>query len=427
MLLTRSAAAAVVLAVVGLAVAPSVGSAAVEIGFDASVDAAPARLTVTIPAVTVADDVVDVGSARAQAALNSGNISTARAAQPFPGDLVLSVPDLVGGAAGTGLPGYPLIAQSVFPRTPRASAGAGPFTVTASSSADSSSATSVAAPGDATQPGSTAEASVKDDGAAVVARGSAVQRGISLGPVVLGGVTSSVTVTRTAAGLKRSSSIHAVKASVAGTPISVDDRGITIAGTNVKLDDVKPLQDALAEQHVTLTFLAARKTPDGVVSPGLVLTGVVPVPPNPAVAADTVKVTLVLGQVSADVAGEAFDDAVPPVMTPSGSGPAGAADPGTTAGSTRSPAGPSDTSVALDPVVAGADAGSPVLPDTAPRAGSVPASAGQQPVVAQAQLTASSVAFPGAWSTSFYLVLAGAAVLSVLVLTLVRYLGVRYP
>jgi hypothetical protein len=418
--LLRRLAAGALLTSLLLAATATAGRAGVTLSYDATVDAAASRAYVTIPGGPVADQIVDLGFARAQAHLNSLGTSTARAALPYPGDIPLGLPGLASTfGVPAHIPSYPLFAESSNPSTRSASAAAAPVVLTATSDDTSSVARADIDSGQAAAPSSRTEASVKATADHVVALATTTVRGLAIGPVSLDALTATASVTRSPSGLSRTSTLRAVGLSIAGTPLTLDQRGITLAGTTLPLSASGALRTVLKAAGVDLTFLAGHRTANGVVSPSLLITSTrdvpqlplpIAIPKNPLPGLSTATVTAVFGQVGAEVAGSAYTDPVlvpfvPPstVVPPSSPVP-----PPAPAGSGQAP-------------VVGGDPGG--LAGPAPAA--PPVVAGEQP--APQQLATRALATPVAWSSSFYLALAGAGLLVVLVLTLVRYLGVRQP
>ncbi|MCU1692603.1 MAG: hypothetical protein JWM64_1694 [Frankiales bacterium] len=431
MLLTRPALGVVLVMGCTLAAvaAPALGAA--TLSFDATVDATTGRYTVTVPGGPVADTIVDAGGNRAQSRLSSTGSSTAVASAPYPGDVVLGAPGLASTfGVPVPVPEYPAYAQSSNPSRKEQVVVEGPITVSARSTEAASTGKAVVGAAGATS--SEATASVQQDGAEVVAEGETLVRGVELGPIKIDAVVSRAVATRSPKGLTTSSTLRAVGLTVAGQAVTLDDRGLTLAGTTVPLGAAAPLVAAAERAGVSMRYLAPRKTPTGVVSGGLELssTQAVPqVPGGPAVEEGTV--TLVLGQTSASIAGAAFDDTVAPTGGPppatgnapdAAEAPPAAADQPVAAGDDPAAAPSADDAPAvqagvLDPPAG--DAGAAAAPAGADPA---PALADQQ----QVQLLAARGA-PDAWSASFYVALAAGAVLSLLALTLVRLLGVRYP
>ncbi|MCU1600476.1 MAG: hypothetical protein JWO22_1185 [Frankiales bacterium] len=425
MLLARRAAPRALFAL-GLAAATTValgvaGHAGTTLTFDASADASAQHLLVHVPGAPLTDDLVDAGGNRAVARVNSLGTSQTRAAAPHPGDLAISAPGLVGGLAPlpVPLPAYPLVADSSFPSTPASDSSQGPLILTAASTADTSKGAADVQPATAGAAGATSHVDIVTSADKATATASTTVHGFSAGPLVIDGLRSTATVTRTVSGVTRKAELTAAEITVAGTGLTVDSRGITLAGTAIPLTAVAPVVDALKAAGIRLSYVAATETKDSISAPNLAVQLTMPVPPNPALAVPSVTYTVLLGQASATVHGSAFEDQV-------GGGSTGGVDPGTTSGSAGSTAGGTSTGDPTGltgtpslPSTSGGDGVNPVPPPSVPGTST---SGGSSPQLAQqASVT------PVAWSATFYLALAGAAVLVVVVLTLVRYLGVRYP
>jgi hypothetical protein len=403
-------------AALGVVLAPAAGMTATSLSFDATADATAGRYSVTIPGAPAADTIVDLGGSRAEARLSSNGDSTGRAAAPYPGEIILGLPGLANTfGVPAEVPPYPAFAQSNNPTQPEQEVVVGgALTLLARSGAEASQASTVLAPDGA--PASTTSAVVQEKGGSVTATAVSEVRSVEAGPVKIAAVTSKASATRDATGLTTTSSTTVTGLSVTGQALTVDDRGIMLAGTTIPLEQAKPLLDALKQAGVTLELIEPSKSDEGIVSGGLRLAVTQAVPALPgAPAVETVTVALVAGQVSAFIPGAAFTDPEP-------------AAPGTDF--TVEPAGPvgPPLSGAADSPLPPTDAFDPAVPDSV--AAPLPAATdpGPAPETAEPVGTRSAASFsvPDAWSASFYLAVAAGAVLTVLALTLVRLLGVRY-
>jgi hypothetical protein len=393
------------------------GNAGTTLTFDASADASAQHLLLHAPGAPLTDDLVDAGGNRAVARVNSLGTSQARAAAPHPGDLVISAPGLVGGLAPlpVPIPAYPLVADSSYPSTPASDSSQGPLVLTAASTADTSKGAADVQPSTEGTASAISRVDVTTSTDKATATATTAVHGFTAGPLVIAGLTSSATVVRTPSGVTRKAALVATNMTVSGTGLAVDSRGITLAGTPIPLTAVAPLVDALKAAGVRLTYVASTQTKDSITAPNLVVQMTQAIPPNPGIAVPSVTYTVILGQASATVHGSAFDDEE--------GGTTGGVDVGTSTGTTGSVGTPSGTSGGtgepLLPGTAGSDGSSGVPSPTVPQGST---SGGTSP-----QLADQAAVTPVAWSATFYLALAGAALLVVLVLTLVRYLGVRYP
>ena len=298
---------------------PASSRAATEVNFDAVADASAARSSP--PGGPLADSPVDGGGSRATAAVSSFGVSRARAAQPHPGDLAISAPNLVRPfPAGSARPA----AQCPSPRTrswrtrptpPRRAPASPPAQWWSRRRATSWRALQ------GERRGRHPRSSERDGGGdhhrhRRAGRGGRAHQaaGLEVGPLVIEGLRSSAKVVRSGSGLKRQSSLSP-SGQRRRDPLTVDDRGINVAGTTLPYQDAGPLVGVLAQAGITLAYEAGRETKFGVVSPNLIITVRQPVPDNPVASVPSVTYTFILGEASASVGGQAFTDA-DPVVTP---------------------------------------------------------------------------------------------------------------
>lgn len=233
----------VVAAVVAGAFAVMAPARASWASYEAVAVADGVRVLVNVPGAPVQDTAADAGSPTAQARLDGFGSSTAYAAAPFPGDVVLNVPGIASGAIDQDVPAYPLIAASSHPTQPETSAGGG--ALSARSAATTSAANATSGP-------ATSTAEVSRNGDALHASATALVEGFSVGPLSLARVTATATAQRAPDGTVARSS----KLEVTGMP-----------------DDLAGLQ----QQGITVRYLDEAERPDGVVSPGLEVTAAVPI------------------------------------------------------------------------------------------------------------------------------------------------------
>lgn len=246
-------------------------------GWDAYTAVAEAdglQVSVHVPGGPLNDDVLDAGSPRAQAQLDSLGTSVAFAAAPWPGELLANSTGLLSGIIGRPLPSYPLIARSSHPTKDQDHQSAGPVTLTARSAAaaassrgtDSSSATD-----------STADVSRSEAGD-LSAKASSVLQGLVVGPLELGRVEARAAATRRTDGsLQRTSAATVAAVRVAGQAVELTERGLVLAGTTVPLSPADPALRELADAGVVVRWVAEQELPDGVVSPGVEITLTAPV------------------------------------------------------------------------------------------------------------------------------------------------------
>jgi hypothetical protein len=404
------------------ATAPVAGEAGpVTFGLVAAADGL--RMVASVPGAPGADQLVDFGGLRAQAALDGLGTSTATAGIAHPGDLAAGVPAFVRGQTGVPAPDVPLVVVSSHPTNPDAESASGPFRVQARSAAGSSTARADAA-GPADPPRGVSTATVRRDDATLAAEAASVIEGFRAGPLTIGRAAVRSSATRAADGtLQRSASFEVTGADVAGTPIGLGPDGLIVAGTQVPLPDTSPVRSALAERGLTVTYLAGNETADGIVSPGLQVS--VRADANLAGSGASV-VTWTLGRAvavaaSTPAAGEL--PTVPDIAVP-GSEPGTVATPGALTGSDPSaelvpPAGVSGGAVVAGR--SGEGAGTSAITESEPP---VAALAGPVAVDAETALTRTR-ALPDRWLSLFYVVLAVAGGAVLVTGQVLRALGVR--
>src|SRR4051794_14814560 len=157
--MTRRSAAALFVAPVlgfGLLAGWMTGGPAQAAGFPGAFSTVAAadglRQSVIVPGAPLSANVVDVGAPSVQAAVDSLGNSRAFASLPYPGDTAAMGSGLVRTLSGAPVPDYPLYVHSSDPIVPKQEVVAGPYAISAESSAAASKATAtggLAAPGPA--------------------------------------------------------------------------------------------------------------------------------------------------------------------------------------------------------------------------------------------------------------------------------------
>lgn len=437
-------AAAVAAIVVGAA-----GSAAVAVGwlsrpagaagvYSADAEADGLRVGVAVNNFLVFSQLVDVGIPTASATLDSLGTSQAYASDPYPGSTVLSAGGLVASGGGPTPPPYPLYAASSYPQTPNASVGAGIVSLDAASSPSSSKAS-----GDSGVAGlgplsaglvkSTASTTSEASGAVSSVGDSVIEAVDVAGVLTIGKAESRAAVDVAPDGTATVTKSFVLQGvSVAGESISVDDRGITLAGSSTPLPDGSGPAAVLAQAGISLHYLQGYTNGGTVVSPGLRID----VSQNVSGVGEPV-ISYYLGQATADassngvgstaggpVSGLSGNSPAPAGATPpsassgssgpsalSGSSTAASAGAGSSADSGGAPGSPAMAGAASGPV-AGAGTGSD---GASPVAGGLPAGASRPAILARTQTS---------WVGLYGILLLGA--LSALGgASLIRLLGVK--
>src|SRR5882724_7236997 len=270
----------------GGAVVAGAGSAGADEGgalaFRASAEAAAVRMTMTVANGPGTNDPIDVPGPISHAAVNSLGSSSAFASFPYPGDAGVSVPGLLPAVVpgAPSVPPYPFYAKSEYPIVPKAGQAAGAVNLSAESTQTASKAAGSAGPqGDG--PGSmSSEASVAEvrqpylaPGTAIaVATSKAVVAAFAAGPLTLGRVVSTASVTVLADGTRqRKSGLELSGVRIGDQTVGLSSNGFVVPGAGVPFPAgaQDQLRSALAGGGMTVEFLPERQTDDGVVSAGL--------------------------------------------------------------------------------------------------------------------------------------------------------------
>ena len=181
------------------------------LAFRASAEAAAVRMTMTVANGPGTNDPIDVPGPISHAAVNSLGSSSAFASFPYPGDAGVTVPGLLPAVVpgAPSMPPYPFYAKSEYPIVPKAGQAAGAVNLSAESTQTASKATGSAGPKEDGPGSMSSEASVAEVGESAVAKSKAVVAAFAAGPLTLGRVVSTASVTLLADGtLQRTSSLE---------------------------------------------------------------------------------------------------------------------------------------------------------------------------------------------------------------------------
>jgi hypothetical protein len=368
------------------------------------------RFGVAAPGFLVVEQFADAGMPAAQA-LTSSTDSRGYAAAPFPGDETYGVLGTVSGASGQDLSDPPVSVRTDS-ATPKAEKSFGTYLLRSSTDASSTVASAAGKAGaDAGAVGvSEAAASSRHaaDGTSVATAASRAES-IVIGEVLrIGGVVAKAEVTAPL-GKKpvRTSELRVSEVRVVGQAVLVTEKGLVLPGTTVPIPRDSGLEKALADQGISVTYLAATETPDGIISAGLRVDQKRRYPELP----EPVTVSYTFGRASAFAQGGEGEAAPSAVGVDGAFGRAPSSGDAGTVGSTESglPAvgsGAAPLAAATGPVV---DA--PAAPVAAPPSQALVASSSRGAL-------SGDVAY-------FYLVLVGGGVLLVGGVQLLRLLGVK--
>jgi hypothetical protein len=385
--------------------------------FQATASAEGVRIGVAAPSFVVVDQLVDVGVPVAQSTVDGLGNSKAFASNPYPGELAISLPGTLAGVTGLPNPGnYPLYAASSYPTTPEAHFSQPNYDLSAKSAEQSSDAVASAGGSAADSSVGAAKATATSrraaDSGAVSAEAVSTADAVNLagGALRIGAIRATAKVTRRpGAAPVRSSSLSADGVSVGGQSVGFNDKGLVIAGTSTPIPDGSPIAQVLAGANISVRYLKGIADPDGVVSPGLVITQRQQVPQGPMLI-----VTYVFGRAVAHASltgAERMATGALPIA--GGAGPEGIVEP---------PGTPAPAQVAGAGV-----AGSAVPSDSRlPTAGATPGAQGQPTAIASTGRTASARLSKGGASTaSIYVILIIGAVIALGGGQLLRMMGVR--
>lgn len=254
---------------------------------------------------------VDGGGPTAQATLDSAGASVAYASHPFPGEIPLSGPGAFNGVVGSFFPqlgqlptapAYPFYVEARHPFAPHGEASTPGQALEASSTDRSSEAK--ASSGFGTPAGSggftRAASSVVSKGEGVVATAESRVVGLTFGPLTLGQIVSTATMTLRYDGVfERVGDISAQGVTVANVPVALTEKGLAASGSTVPLPKTDQLNEVLKQARLTVSITPREDTPSGVLAPAV---KVVQEFPN-----QTGSVTYLVGSASANLTGSAAE------------------------------------------------------------------------------------------------------------------------
>lgn len=265
------------------------------------------RLRYAITNFLIIEDFVDGGGPSSQAALDSLGDSTGFASFPYPGQTGTTLLGVVSTLTGKPMPSYPFIASSQYPSSPERDIQQPGYRLHSESNDVASRAFADAGNQDTAgnEIGGFSRASVEALKGGGVASRSAATTHLRLNALRISGVSASSQLVRDATGkVTRSSSLVVSGMEIGGIPIAVTDRGLVVGSQQVPLGVVGQVAQSVSQQGVTVKYVPAVQTEDSVMSAGLEISVVQPVP-NTAAAKQVVTVTL--GRAFARGASAAFD------------------------------------------------------------------------------------------------------------------------
>jgi hypothetical protein len=220
----------------------------------------------------VVEQFADAGMPAAQA-LTSSIDSSGFAAAPYPGDETYGVLGTVSGASGQDVSNPPVSVRTNS-ANPEEEKSLGTYVLRSKTDASSTVASAAGSAGADGGAVGTSEASAsslhKPDGTSVATSVSRAES-IVIGDVLrIGGVVATAEVTAPIGKQPvRTSELKVSEVRVVGQAVAVTEKGLVLAGTTTPIPRDSGLEKALADQGITLIYLAATETPDGVISAGL--------------------------------------------------------------------------------------------------------------------------------------------------------------
>ena len=242
--------------------------------FSATAAADGARFSMMVPNAPGTSTPIDGGGPSAQASVSSLGASQAFASLPYPGDLPVRLPGLLAGVGVAGVPQYPFYAASDHPTAPDARLEAPGYLLNATSREDRSAAEAAGQGPDGNPVSYRSTASVGPDGAGrLVAPAGSLTRNLRIGDLVIGEAVSSARVRLAGDGqVERSASFDLTGVSIAGTAVTIGERGVTISGTSTPVPDDHGVLAALAQRGIGVAYLAPLETAHGIVAGGVRIT-----------------------------------------------------------------------------------------------------------------------------------------------------------
>lgn len=300
------------------------------------------------------DEAVIYGTpATAQSQVDSNGRSTAFAAAPYPGDLMVGFPNNGNGiAAGFGFPPlfpqYPFFVQSEYPIAPSAERTQSGTSLAAQSDryASSGKARSGLMTGDlvaAAQAQASSLTEVDQVTGAIIATADSRLDGFRIGDALQVGKSAAHAkiVSAPGQGVVKETSFTVGSLIVNGTEVGLTDHGFTIGDQQAPALDAGPVLESLRQAGIEVSFLPATGTGSSIESAGLRITQV------QDIGGQRQRVSLVLGRVSARI-----DGAATPADT-------GALDPVVTGDTSSYPPASDDPDVPATSIDSGPEAGPP--------------------------------------------------------------------
>lgn len=268
---------------VGSAGAQGDGEAMAPSFYSAAAQADGMRLGMFLPdgVAVVTNQVIDGSGPHAQAVLDSLGSSTSRAAMPYPGEAAVSGPGIVAGVANLpfSLPDYPFYVAATSPARPESKFEGGGFAIRAA--ARPTSADSSAVSGNDKPPVAhflaTARVDFGDKG--IVAESVSRSEMLTVGELTIGSVFSRARVSQAVgAQRERATEFTATGLKIAGKAFGVTAQGLVYPDGKTPLPSQDPVRALLTQTKTSVSYVGSEQTPDGIISAGIAVTTVQPIP-----------------------------------------------------------------------------------------------------------------------------------------------------
>jgi hypothetical protein len=245
------------------------------------------RVRLEVPGAPLTSRLVDVGAPTVQVASTSIGSSRGYAALPDPGELVQSAPGLAVGLISQGaaglppialptLPSYPLQVVSDINGTQHPRLGEGIYQLAADSvenraTASATGGLQTGVAGTIATVKTSADAGYRADEGAVVATATNDIQALTVGPLQIGRVVSTATVTVKDGQVVPSSELKISALKIAGIEVAIDDKGLQLASVPVPLPIGDTLATLMKAAGLDVRFMAAQTFDNAVIAPTLTI------------------------------------------------------------------------------------------------------------------------------------------------------------
>lgn len=274
--------------------------------YSAAAQADGMRLGMAVPegVAVVTNQVIDGSGPHAQAVLDSLGASTSRAAMPYPGEAAITGPGTAAGAANLPFspPNYPFYVAASSPAVPEGKLDAGAFALRAAAQPASADASATSGNAEPAVGHLVATAHVEFGEKGIVAESISRSEMLSAGDLIIGSVFSRARVSQAVgAQRERATEFVATGFKIAGKAFGVTAQGLVYPDGKTPLPSSDPVRALLGQAKTSVRYVDAEQTPEGIISAGVAVTTVQPIPGTGK--EGTFTVTLGRSFASAQVAG----------------------------------------------------------------------------------------------------------------------------